>query len=214
MMNNVKELTPNEWSDLKRGWGENAASLMGRDGSDTRHANGGHRIKQNPILAEAIKAIRDDYFTALNQLRNLEKQKHAISAHDAYIAQNNIDFDLLVLSRQSFERLQQFNYGLPPVRANEALARAEAKKSKRGISNAYDEPDPLSSTDAEALLRAVVGVSIRSFGKTFAQEGIKYYVPNLSLYIAPEAAGFKRLPPNAPFIQPIPSAHSTGLLPS
>ncbi len=47
---------------LLRQWDSYAETLMDRDGTDTRFKDGGHRIKQNPLLTAAIEEIRDGYF--------------------------------------------------------------------------------------------------------------------------------------------------------
>jgi len=182
----VAVLAPREWDVLGNQWAKRAQTLMMRDGTNMDFPNGGHRIRQNPVLIAAIEEIRDAYFQLFNEQRELLKRKTKLPHKEWKAKMEDIDYDLVCLNYQSFNRLQQRNYGFSQITADEILGSVLEDIL-------CDPPEPLTVADAAKITSSIIKRAIDTFELVFKRERMpRCAVPHLPLSKRPEAAGRHR----------------------
>jgi hypothetical protein len=173
----IPQMTERERGLLLKQWNNHAETLMNRDGTDARFKDGGHRIKQNPLLTAAIEEIRDEYYALFNEKRHLLRHPEL---PDMDIRLRDHDYDLILHNHDSFMRLQQPDYGFSPARKAEILATAEPGMMQDGF-------EPLSKTDAAKIVGTTIKRSILSFETAFERERTpRMHVPHVPLIATPE----------------------------
>jgi hypothetical protein len=165
--------TSRETDLLLARWEQTAATLMNRDGTNEQYEDGGHRIKQDPLLTRAIEKIRDGYFELFNLRRKLEdKQRLGDVSAEAATAIKDVEYDLVVWNHHSYTSLQQPSYGLSPDEV-------------RKLDSA--ECPGLSTKDATLITGSIIKRSINAFEITFARDHAKRpTVPHVPLKSLPE----------------------------
>jgi len=114
------KVTARQRDSLERHWQTQAKSLLERDGTSEKHVGGGHRIKQNPLLIRAIEEIRDRYFDLYLRKMPLVKRLEA-GDKSVQVDIDDVDYDLIMHNKNSFERLQKPFYGFSEAQAKEIL---------------------------------------------------------------------------------------------
>ena len=154
---------------------------MNRDGTNLNFQNGGHRIKQDPLLIRAIEEIRDGYFDLFMQKATLMKNQDRSPNDATKTAIENIDYDLIIWNNTSYERLQLPNYGLS----------AETIDAIKNATQAVVPEMPcLSKKDAAKVTGTIIRRAINAFEITFARDGVKRpTVPHVPLTSMPEQTG-------------------------
>jgi|GEM_PF-4631915 len=180
---------PRQRELLLRHWDRSAETLMGRDADNPKFANGGHRIKSNPLLTAAIREIRDRYFTLFNEkcqlLQQQEKAQKIESTNKDWDQRlDDVDYDLIVLNQKSFQRLQQPNYGFNNGQKTDILA-ATPDPVK-------DERYQLDKTDAAKIVGTIIKRSINAFEVQFKP---RIRVPHVPLQFEPEKSHHFRSKP-------------------
>lgn len=187
----IPPITDRQRELLLRHWKSTAETLMERDGKNPAFANGGHRIKSNPLLTAAIEEIRDEYFTLFNEKQKLlaerEKAQNIDSTDKSWDTRiGDVDYDLIALNQKGFFRLQQPNYGFSDKRRAEILA---------------ERPDPvandsyqLNKTDAAKIMGTIIKRAILAFEIQFKP---RVWVPHVPLKSSPEETSHFRSRPRA-----------------
>ena len=190
----LDKITDRQRTSLAGQWDKRSNSLMERDGTSEKHENGGHRIKQNPLLIRAIEEIRDGYFDLFLQKMPLVKQSDAKGLSEEEKNQINrciedLNYDLIVYNNQSFLRLQKPNYGFSDAEAEKILAGVARDSIERDLQG-------LASKDAAKIMGSIIKRSIDAFEITFAREGWQRpWVPHVPLIATPENVGRRRSMP-------------------
>ena len=167
----IPPLTNDEKQRLNERWQTSAADLLERDGTNMIFKNGGHRIKQDPLLQAAITEIRDGYYELFNESRHLYSTLRPSSSKGSEFDtwNQNIQTQLYLLvmhNAESLERMQQPDYGF-------------SAQEKSLILNDSKAPETLglSASDAEKIIGSIISRSLRSFRNAFPNENIELSVP-------------------------------------
>lgn len=176
---------------LLRQWERWADTLMERDGDNPKFKNGGHRIKHDPLLIQAIEEIRDGYYRLFHHRQHLQRMlKNEPSNNELEVALNDTDYDLIAWSKQSYERLQSPAYGCNPDDVTTA---------------------GLSIKDAGLIVGTIIKRSILSYHNAFQRDGIERpFVPHVPLKGNPEQFGRHRSGPAPDWAERIHTPASSG----
>ncbi|MBN8542764.1 MAG: hypothetical protein J0M34_00690 [Alphaproteobacteria bacterium] len=175
---------PIQCSSLLEHWRKRAAGLMDRDGTDPDFENGGHDVKGDPLLQQAIREIRDGYFVLykhkaelVKEQAKLAKQKKLnpnnaeldISLADLDVSLGDADYDLILWNNKCYERLISPNYGCD-------------------IGQQVDPKDGLAKKDAFRIVGTIIGRSLDAFENACGREGWRrVQVPHLPVNKTPQA---------------------------
>ncbi len=179
-------------SSLLKHWQNQAATLLERDGNSTKHYNGGHRIKQNPLLIRAIEEIRDGYFDLYYQKMQLVKTLGNTNDPDIKQQIADIDYDLILHNKASFERLQKPYYGFDRQTADSLLKDAPLEAIQADLNG-------LLKKEAASITGTIIKRSINAFEIATRSEGLRRpEVPHVPLKAQPEQTGRYRSTPRPP----------------
>ena len=146
-------------------WVAQERELMWHKGVPTPDFNCDHNIEDDPLLKEAIKQIRDEFYVLFNRLlylHTLDWRKtsdssfeNAMLVHRPLVAKP-LSQSLRQYTLESYRRLRHVNYGF----SDEAKAKILQRTSHYGKRVDYA---PLSETNAYEIFRKIVGRSIAAF---------------------------------------------------
>lgn len=176
-------------TSLHKHWQNQAETLLNRDGSSQKHLNGGHRIKQNPLLIRAIEEIRDGYFDLYYQKMQLVKALGNNSDPEIKQQIADIDYDLILHNKASFERLQKPYYGFDKQAAEAILKETNLKEIQADLNG-------LPKREAASITGTIIKRSINAFEIATKIEGFRRpEVPHVPLKARPEQVGRHRSAP-------------------
>lgn len=162
-----------EWQAI---WDDFAQKMMERNGSDPAYA--GQRLAQNPLLREAIKEIRDEYFDLLVKklplVRQMQEADPDLVDQQGDLLQQLGDMDaaLVFLNAASLQRLQKRLYGFDGEKAKTILGNADQTAI-------HEDLDGLPSRTAAAVIGSVIGRAIDAFDHVSHKMGYpRMEVPN------------------------------------
>lgn len=210
------------WRRLDKQWANFGQTLMERDGNSLDFTDGGHNIKHNPFLRAAIEDLRDGYMQLYHQqqlahlaLKEIERdyksrypedingRRDALKAmraasdyQQATNSSNDAEYDLILFTSQSAQRLQSSGLGFNEAERTEILASA-----KEGDVKTPDQQ--LSKKDAMSIIGSIIGRSIKSYETVFSQyqDFQRPYIIHTA-FKPPESSSRRRSTPNIIFPPP------------
>lgn len=183
-MNNspIITLSEGEHKSLSTQWDFAAENFMNRAGNDQQFSDGGHNIKDNPLLKAAILEIRDGYFQAFSEIRHWQKKYKIDPQAEFNDRLADLDYDIILHNKESAERLQKPLYGFTQEQADKITAENPPK---------YPEHIryQLNDNDIHSIIGNIIKKSITVFSKPPLPE---ISVRNAPLNTHPDDANMKR----------------------
>lgn len=171
-----EELAEQFGDEWRATWLKLAEGMFKRNGTNPNYS--GQRIAQNPLLQEAIREIRDEYFNLL--VKKLPLVKLMQETDSDYIDQrgdllqrlHDSDADLVLLNAASLARLKQPNYGFDDEKAQSILGDTNRTAIREDLNGLYPRT-------AAAVVGSIVGRAIDAFEFVFCEKGYpRMNVPN------------------------------------